>query len=136
MGHCEWLATWVDGGVLSMIPSGQIDSSDKREAWARYTSKYYRDRRWAIENHFKIRTKEQTLIKLRLNEAQDRLFGIVEDMEAQDLPVRIIGVKPRRVGLSTGIQALFFHRASTRKLQISDLFYNERPWKARTRKAT
>ena len=84
-----------------MIPSSQVDTPDKREAWARYISQYYRDRRWAIENHFKIRTKEQTLIKLRLNEAQDRLFGIVEDMEAQDLPIRIIGVKPRRVGLST-----------------------------------
>jgi len=127
-----------------MIPSEQTDTPQKRLSWERYLSRYYHDRRWAIENHFKIRTKEQTLIKLRLNEAQDRLFGIVEDMEAQGLPVRIIGVKPRRVGLSTGIQSLFFHRASTRKYQkamtvahdkdsteemfaMTDLFYNDLP---------
>lgn len=63
----------------------------------------------------------------------------------------MIGVKPRKVGLSTGIQALFFHRASTRKLQkaltvahdldsteemfgITDLFYSELPEQLRPMK--
>jgi len=127
-----------------LIPSDQLDTPEKRKAWGKYVLDYYTDRRWAIENHFKIRTKEQTLISLKLNEAQVRLYGIVEEMEAKGLPVRIIGVKPRRVGLSTGIQALFFHRASTRKLQkamtvahdkdsteelfqMSDLFLGELP---------
>ncbi len=127
-----------------MIPSGQIDTPEKREQWQSYLARYYRDRRWAIENHLKIRTKDQRLIKLKLNEAQDRLYQIVEKQEAAGIPVRIIGVKPRKVGLSTGIQALFFHRASTRKLQkaltvahdldsteemfqMSDLFFNEIP---------
>lgn len=127
-----------------MIPSHQIDTPEKRALWEREFRDFFSRRRWAIETYFKIRTKDQQLELLKLNEAQDRLYSIVERQEAADVPVRVIGVKPRKVGLSTGIQALFFHTAITIKLkkamtvahdmdstqemfQMTDLFYHELP---------
>lgn len=131
-----------------MIPADQCDTPEKRAAWIQLFADYKADRRWAIESFFKIRTKDQKLELLKLNEAQDRLYRIVEQQEAANQPVRVIAVKPRKVGISTGIQALFFHTATSRDFQkgftaahdfdateemfqMSDLFYNELPYQVR-----
>lgn len=127
-----------------MIPESQIDTPEKYAAWEQLFRRYHFERRWAIENTLKIRTKGQRLVLLKLNEAQERLYEIVERQEGAGVPVRVIGVKPRKVGLSTGIQALFFQRATSRPLQkgmtvahdtdstqemfaMNDLFYTELP---------
>lgn len=127
-----------------MIPPELLDTPEKRAEWYAAFHLYCSERRWAIQEFYKIRTKDQRLKPLVLNEAQDRLYSIVEQQEAEGKPVRIIAVKPRKVGLSTGIQALFFHTATSRELQkgftvahdqdsteemftMSDLFYQEMP---------
>ena len=127
-----------------MIPPELLDTPEKRAAWVELFKNYETRRRWAIRKFFRIRTKGQRLVELRLNEAQQRFYGIVEKQERERRPVRIIAVKPRKVGLSTGIQGLFFHTATSRRLQkgltvahdlestqemfsMNDLFYTEMP---------
>ena len=127
-----------------MIPPELLDTPEKRKAWYDFFKNVEKHRRWAIRKFYKIRTKDQKLALLTLNEAQRRFYGMVEKQERERRPVRIIAVKPRKVGLSTGIQALFFHTATNRKLQkgltvahdlestqemfsMNDLFYTEMP---------
>lgn len=127
-----------------MIPPELLDTPEKRAAWLELFKNYETHRRWAIRKFFKIRTKDQKLAPLRLNEAQRRFYGMVEKQERERRPVRIIAVKPRKVGLSTGIQGLFFHTATSRRLQkgltvahdlestqemfsMNDLFFTEMP---------
>lgn len=76
---------------------------------------YGADRRWAFKR-FKIRTKDSRLIPLVPNYAQERFLQIVEGQEAAGVPVRIIAVKPRKVGISTLIQAILYQRCSSKPL--------------------
>jgi len=127
-----------------LIPHTQIDTLEKRAKWQAYLQDCFSDRRFFIEDHLKIRTVDKRVTLLKLNEAQERLFEVIESQERAEKPVRIIGVKPRKVGLSTGIQAVFFHMASTHPLtkgltvahdldsteemfQMAGLFYDELP---------
>jgi hypothetical protein len=57
------------------------------------------------------RTNE--LVPLVLNPVQLKLWRIVEGKLAAGVPVRIIILKSRRMGISTLIQAIFAHRAFT-----------------------
>ena len=66
-----------------------------------------------IERFLKIRTKEGTVIPLKLNEPQRRLMGEVERQEAAGKPVRIIILKARQMGFSTLTEALIFYRTAT-----------------------
>jgi hypothetical protein len=127
-----------------LIPYGQINDREKRAKWEGYLEECFDDRRFYIEEHLKIRTVDKRVALLKLNEAQERLFELVECQEQAEKPVRIIGVKPRKVGLSTGIQSIFFHVAATHPLtkgltvahdldsteemfQMAGLFYDELP---------
>ena len=127
-----------------MIPYGQINDRQKRANWESYLEGCFDNRRFYIEDHLKIRTVDKRVVLLKLNEAQEPLFELVERQETAGKPVRIIGVKPRKVGLSTGIQSIFFHMAATHPLtksltvahdldsteemfQMAGLFYDELP---------
>lgn len=127
-----------------MIPESYADTPDKERKWVELAGMYKLDRRGAIQRWLKIRTKDQKLSSLIHNEAQIRLLEKIELQEKFGLPVRIIVVKPRKVGISTEIQAIFFQRTSSTKLQkamtvahdmdsteemfqMNDLFYNELP---------
>lgn len=127
-----------------MIPESYLDTPEKRAVWKDVGRRFYSERRWAIERYLKIRTKDQKLARLAFNSTQVKLFSLIERQEALGLPVRIIIVKPRKVGVSTFIQGFFFQRCSTKKLQkaltvahdmdsteemfqMNDLFYNELP---------
>lgn len=87
----------------------EITEADKRAFYERC----FDDRRWFIERFLKIKTRDQRVIPLKLNEAQNRFLLQVEAQEQAGKPVRGIGAKPRRVGLSTITQATFFHKAAT-----------------------
>jgi hypothetical protein len=91
-----------------LIPFGQINDPQKRADWEAYLQDCFDDRRFFIEEHLKIRTMDKRIAPLKLNEAQQGLFKLVDRQERAEKPVRIIGVKPRKVGLSTGIQSIFF----------------------------
>jgi hypothetical protein len=127
-----------------LIPYGQINDPEKRAKWESYLEDCFSDRRFYIEDHLKIRTVDKKIAPLKLNEAQERLFELVGSQERAGKPVRIIGVKPRKVGLSTGIQGIMFHVAGTHPLtkgltvahdldsteeifQMAGLFYDELP---------
>ena len=99
-----------------MIPYGQINDREKRAKWENYAEDCFGNRRFFIEEHLKIRTVDKRVALLNLNEAQERLFELVGRQEQANKPVRMIGVKPRKVGLSTGIQSIFFHVAATHPL--------------------
>jgi hypothetical protein len=127
-----------------LIPYGQINDREKRAKWETYLEECFDERRFFIEEHLKIRTIDKRVALLKLNESQDRLFELVERQERAGKPVRVIGVKPRKIGLSTGIQSIFFHIAVTHPLtkgltvahdldsseemfQMAGLFYDELP---------
>ncbi len=66
-----------------------------------------------IERFLKIRTKEGTVIPLRLNEPQRRLMNEIERQERAGKPVRVIILKARQMGFSTLTEALIFYRTAT-----------------------
>lgn len=127
-----------------MIPAHHIDTPHRRQLIRDEIAKCALDYRYEIQRHYKIRTKAATLTRLRFNYAQLRLDELVRRQEKARLPVRVIAVKPRKVGLSTYIQARFLQRCTKVKNQrsltlahdgdttetlfaITDLFYSEMP---------
>jgi hypothetical protein len=92
-----------------VIPYGQINDREKRAKWESYLEECFDDRRFFIEEHLKIRTIDKRVALLKLNEAQQPLFELVERQERAGKPVRIIAVKPRKTGISTAIQSIFPH---------------------------
>jgi len=127
-----------------MIPYLQINDPEKRARLEAYLQDCYDDPRFYIEEHLKIRTVNKRIAPLKLNEAQQGLFALVDQQERAEKPVRVIGVKPRKVGLSTGIQSILFQAAATHPLtkgltvahdldsseemfQMAGLFYDELP---------
>lgn len=82
--------------------------------------RFRKDPRFAIENTFDIKGYGQrAMTKLRFNEAQMRLYEAHQYFRERRMPVRIIVVKARRVGLSTGVEALLFHDTITNPLTNS-----------------
>lgn len=72
-----------------------------------------RDPRTYIEHFLKIRTKSGEVITLKLNPAQERLYGIIDEKRRAGKPVRLIILKARQMGFSTLIEALMFHASAT-----------------------
>ena len=82
--------------------------------------RFREDPRFAIENTFKIKAYGQReLAPLLFNEAQMRLYEAHQYFRERRMPVRIIVVKARRVGLSTGVESLLFHDTITNPLTNS-----------------
>ena len=67
------------------------------------------------EHWLKIITKEDGLQLLRPNVFQKRLFDEINRQKALKIPIRIIILKPRQTGISTGSAAAVFHRCATAK---------------------
>lgn len=86
----------------------QLTREDKLAAYRRL----YDSRREYVKR-LKIKTRDQRVIPFAINEAQHRLYLQIEGQEAAGKPVRGVGLKPRRVGLSTAIQGAIFHRGAT-----------------------
>ena len=67
-----------------------------------------------IETFLKIRTKDGTLMPLRLNQPQDRMYHAGKSSWAAGKPVRIIVLKARQMGFSTLTEAIIFAITATR----------------------
>ena len=67
-----------------------------------------------IETFLKIRTKDGTLMPLRLNQPQDRMYQAVKSQWDAGKPVRIIVLKARQMGFSTLTEAIIFAITATR----------------------
>lgn len=73
-----------------------------------------RDPQQYIGAFLKIKTKSGSVIDFRLNDAQRRLYGIINARRDAGQPVRIIILKARQLGFSTLCEALLFHSTATR----------------------
>ncbi len=97
-----------------------------------------------IERFLKIKTKDNKIKKLYLNQSQKRLYETVKQEHEKGKPVRIIILKARQMGFSTATEALIFHSTVTREnvnsqitahtgestsnlFNMSKLFYDELP---------
>lgn len=97
-----------------------------------------------IQTFLKIKTKNNEIVPFRLNEPQQRLYGVIRNQARQKKPIRIIILKARQMGFSTLTEALIFHRtatkanvnsliiahkddATTNLFNMSKLFYSELP---------
>lgn len=74
-----------------------------------------RNPREYCENLLWIRTKKQTLTKLRFNDAQNNLYDVIRRQAAQGKPIRLIVLKGRQEGISTVTEALMFQDTVTRR---------------------
>ena len=75
-----------------------------------------RNPREYCENYIKIRDKKQRLVPLKFNPAQQNLYEIIKEEHAAKRPVRLIVLKGRQEGISTGTEALMFQDAATRPM--------------------
>lgn len=97
-----------------------------------------------ISRFLHIRTKDNRIVPLRLNEPQERLYKIIGNEARQGKPIRLIILKARQMGFSTLTEALIFHRtavkpnissmiiahkddATTNLFNMSKLFYSYLP---------
>lgn len=74
-----------------------------------------KDARWYMEHLLKIRTKDQRLIRLKLNVPQLKLHNSIEKQIAEGKPIRLIVLKGRQEGVSTYTEARGFHMSATRR---------------------
>jgi hypothetical protein len=62
----------------------------------------------------RIKTKDGSVVPLKLNKAQLKLWYLIRDMERANRPVRIVILKARQLGMSTFVQAYLLWRSITR----------------------
>jgi len=86
---------------------------DKRIELTDQYERLFQSRIDYVEGCLWIRTKDQRLIPLHLNEPQEQLFLLLVKLLESKKFVRVIIFKARQEGISTAIQALFFHYATT-----------------------
>jgi hypothetical protein len=102
------------------VPTLKIRSNTANDNLLAKLERLRTDPRFAIENTFKIKGYGmRDMVPLRFNEAQMRLYEAHQYFRERRMPVRIIVVKARRVGLSTGVESLLFHDTITNPLTNS-----------------
>ena len=78
-----------------------------------------RNARQYIEKLLWIRTKEGEERRLILKPAQKKLLDVVEGLEREGKPVRVIVLKARQEGISTLISGWIFARCATRENRVA-----------------
>lgn len=73
------------------------------------------DDRQYIESFCKIKTKKGEIVPLKLNPAQEKLQGIIDKLEREGKPIRLIILKARQLGFSTYIEAQMVKRCCTQR---------------------
>ena len=96
-------------------------TEEQKERLRRY--KY--DFTYYAPKHLKIRTKEGKLKQFSLNTMQMKIDRTIEELKAQNKPVRIIILKYRQGGASTYTEGRIFHATSTNKLMNSLIVAHE-----------
>lgn len=91
-------------------------SSKKRlssEEELKFRRSFWRDPKQFIERYLKIQPKDTTkgLVLLNLNEAQRIVYKKIQELRAAGLPVRLVILKARQMGISTFIEGLLFAMA-------------------------
>ena len=65
-----------------------------------------------IEHALYIKTKDQQIKSLWMNDAQQIIYGKIQALEKDDKPIRIIILKARQEGVSTLCEAILFEKAA------------------------
>ena len=73
---------------------------------------YDKEPRDFIEEHLYIKTKDQLVIPLTLNHAQQLIYKKIQESRSNKKPIRIIILKARQEGVSTLCEALIFEKTS------------------------
>lgn len=68
-----------------------------------------------IEEYIKIKDKNSNIIPFKINEPQQRLYGIIKNQNELKKPIRIIILKARQMGFSTITEAIIFKKTATKK---------------------
>ncbi|MCI8594917.1 MAG: hypothetical protein HFF09_06640 [Oscillospiraceae bacterium] len=68
-----------------------------------------------IEHFLRVQDKRGKIVPLKLNTAQEKLYGAVKRQHEEGRPVRIVVLKARQMGFSTLTEALLFWNSATRK---------------------
>lgn len=79
----------------------------------------YGNKRWRIENLYKIRTKQRSLIRMRLNGIQQAIYNDVIGDWKKKKGVRHFTLKPRQVGVSTFWMLFWLDDTITRRNTIT-----------------
>ena len=79
-------------------------------AWNVHNPKEY------MENALIIRTKDGKLMPLKMKPAQDLLYDVIREEHRLCKPIRIVVLKARQLGTSTGTEGMMFQDAATRPL--------------------
>lgn len=61
----------------------------------------------------KIKNKRQEIVPFKLNTIQNKFLDVFEMLEARGKPIRIIVLKARKMGISTLVEGIFYHRTTT-----------------------
>lgn len=61
-----------------------------------------------IETYIKIVDKNNNLVDLKFNFAQQKLYDTIKELRENNKPVRIIILKARQLGISTATESIFF----------------------------
>lgn len=77
------------------------------------------DTLYYIENCLHIRTKEEALIPFKLNNPQRKVFKLYTSLVDSNIPIRVICLKARQMGLSTLFGGLLFSKAARHKYNES-----------------
>lgn len=73
------------------------------------------DDRQYIENFCRIKNKAGEVVPLKLNSAQQKLQEIIDRLEREGKPIRLIILKARQLGFSTFIEAQMVKRCCTQR---------------------
>lgn len=66
------------------------------------------------ENYLKIRDDDGKVLFFKLNSIQQKVYRIIQGLQAQNEPVRLVVLKARQQGISTFVEGLIFHDSATR----------------------
>ena len=78
------------------------------------------------QSFLKIRTKNLTLERIKFNIFQIKLAELIVELVAKGVPIRIIILKARQLGISTFIEAYIFWRCSTSEYLKALVIANDR----------
>lgn len=93
-----------------LLTTRALMGGDMSEVYARL----YRSPRYFSELLLKIKTKDAQIAPMIYNYSQRILYKTVQQIRQQRKPVRVIVVKARQVGISTGISSIVYHHTTTR----------------------
>lgn len=72
------------------------------------------NRKKFIEEYIHIKTKTNEIVKLKLNQGQNKLYDLIKQEAEKNKPIRIIILKARQVGFSTLVESLNYVNTTTK----------------------